>query len=171
MISVVVLDPDSHSDERAQEIVVRSLGWLVSAVVAGVVRDVTLAVSPAADLARIAEQAGCAIVQASDEADRLAAAVAKARCDRVLVIRVGYRPLGPLIEEIDMFDRAAGRTDAALLLAAPRTLLQRLFPGSAPVVGLLAPREHFACTRASFRTFSRSLRRANRLDSRALPLT
>ena len=170
MISAIVLGRDdaANSDE-IREIVVRSLIWLVSAAVAGVVRDVTLAMPPGAPLHDIAEQAGCEIVEAATEEDRLAAALRKSRCDRVLVIRAGFQPEGALLEEIAAWDRRGRPQRAALLLAAPRNLIERLFTSRADIVGLLATRERCAGF-ATFRALVRSFKGSPRLHTRVRPI-
>lgn len=171
MISAIVLVSDRQSTddtEHAHEIVVRSLVWLVSAVVAGVVRDVTLAIPPGFGLSEVADQSGCALVEAEDEGARLAAALDAVRGPRLLVLRAGFHIDAKIVEEIDGFVRRRPEEAAALILAAPQTAPQRLMPGRAPVVGLLAPKA--ACLAASPRGFSRlarSLRGAARLKTRA----
>lgn len=143
MISAIVLVPDAEPAEdvnHAREVVVRSLVWLVSAVVAGVVRDVTLAGPRRLGLAEVADQSGCLLMQEDGEAARLDAAVKASRASRVLILTSGFQPDGPLVEDIDSFIRRASADDAALVLATPETVLQRFFPDRAPVAGVLAPR-------------------------------
>ena len=143
MISAIVLAADLRQDDdlgHVRELVVRSLVWLVSAVVSGVVRDVTLATPPGFGLSEVADQSGCNLVQEETEADRLAAAVAAARTDRLLIVRAGYEPDGRLSEELDTFMRRRGVEEVALIRAAPDTAIQRLLPDRAPVVALLVPK-------------------------------
>ena len=172
MISAIVLASEHHSGddvEHAHEVAVRSLVWLVSAVVAGVVRDVVLAVPPGLGLSDVADQSGCELVKADDEAGRLAAAIAAARGPRLLFLRAGYQPDGRLSEEIDAFVRRTPDAAAALVLAAPETLGQRLFPVRAPAIGTLVARA--ACLETppvSFARLVRGLRRPTRLLTRAV---
>ena len=169
MISAVVLAPDMAAETdigHAREIVVRSLVWLVSAVVAAVVRDVVLAVPAALGLAEVADQAGCMLVEADTEADRLSRGLATSRETRVLVLRAGFQPETGLVEEIDSFLRRAPLDAVALVLATPETALQRLVPDRAPVVGIIAPREASATAR-SFARYARASRRGQRLRGRA----
>ncbi len=168
MISAVVLAPDMAVETdlaHAREIVVRSLVWLVSAVVSGVVRDVVLAVPEGLGLAEIADQAGCGLVEAATEAERLAGAVALSRETRVLVMRTGYQAEAGLVEDIDSFDRRAPRDAMALVLATAETALQRLVATRAPVVGIIASRDTAAAARG-FRRFARAARHGQRLRSR-----
>ena len=171
MISAIVL-ATGEPPERARELAVRSLAWLVSAVVAGVVRDVTAACPSSWPIVDVMEHAGCALVTAGAEAERLVAAVALAKCEQVLVLRLGFQPVGPLIAEIDAalprLVRGEGRSNrSALLREAPATALQRLFPDRAPVIGVLLPRERLAAA-ASFKTLARS--GGLRLRTRLVPV-
>ena len=172
LISVIVLVPDLHrSDDadRFREIVARSLVWLVSAVVAGVVRDVTLAGPAGVGLDEIADEAGCKLVEAGGEAEWIDAAVAGGRDARLLVMRAGYHPDATLVGDIDAFIRRAGPEAAALVLATPETLLERILPGRAPVVGVLVPVRRLRAGR--FRQLVRRSRNAVRLRARAARMT
>jgi hypothetical protein len=143
MISAIVLTPDTWTGDdlaRERETAVRSLVWLVSAVVSSVVRDVTLAVPQGLGLAELADQSGCALVQADTEAERLSQAARVAREPRVLVIKAGFQPDAGLAEEIDIFERRAPEGAIAFLLGQPTTFAERLFPNRSAVVGALLPR-------------------------------
>ena len=168
MISAIVL-ATGDPPERARELTVRSLAWLVSAVVAGVVRDVTAACPRDWRVEDVMEHAGCALVRADGEAERLAAAAALAKCERILVLRLGFQPEGPLVAEIDAAQPRLGPEAPALLLEAPATALQRLFPDRAPVAGLLLHREQLSA-QPSFRTLARTARRGLRLRTRMVPV-
>ncbi len=110
----------------------RSLAWLVGAAVAGVVGQVVLAASADLDLASVADAVGSRLVEADDEGGRLRAAAAVVRSDPVLVLLAGYAADATLVEEL-----ARGASVAARLLAEPTTLVQRLFPARAAMVGAL----------------------------------
>lgn len=172
MISAIVLASEHQSGddvEHAHEVVVRSLVWLVSAVVAGTVRDVVLAVPAGLGLSEVADQSGCTLAKADDEAGRLAAAIAAARGPRLLVLRAGYQPDGRLADEIDAFTRRTRDDATALVLAAPETLPQRLFPRLAPAVGVLLSRAAaLEAPPPSFGRLVRGLRRPTRLHTRAV---
>ena len=171
MISAIVLASESQSAvdvEHAHEVVVRSLVWLVSAVVAGVVRDVILAVPPGLGLSEVADQSGCALVQAEDEAGRLGIAIADARGPRLLILRAGFQLDNRVSEEIDSFVRREPADAAALILAAPETAIQRVFPGRAPVVGMLLTKPAAGSKPPeSFERLARMLRGSARLRTRA----
>ena len=171
MISAIVLVSDRESaddTEQAHEIVVRSLVWLVSAVVAGVVRDVTLANPPGFGLSDVADQSGCALVEADDETARLAAAITAARGARLLILRAGYQIDARISEEIDGFVRRQPDEATALILSEPETAAQRLMPNRAPIVGVLVSKA--ACQALAPRSFSRlarAMRRSTRFRTRA----
>jgi len=174
MISAIVLASERQSGddvEHAHEIVVRSLVWLVSAVVAGVVRDVILAVPAGFGLSEVADQSGCALVEADDEAGRLQAAFAAARGPRLLVLKAGYQLDAGIAEEIDSFVRRQPAEAAALILATPETLTQRLFPGQAPPIGVLAAKTFCLEARPrSVEQLARAAQPATRLRHRAFKI-
>ena len=172
MMSAVVLmsarrsERDS-SDRDPLEIAARSLAWLVPAVVAGAVRDVVLAGPAGLGLPEIADQAGCELIEAEDEAGRLRGSLARARCGEVLLMRAGFEPAGPLVEEIR--SRGARAFRPALLLATPGILIERLWPGRVRPIGLLAAKAPLAMAS----TFDDAIRRckgADRLRTRAQPI-
>ena len=116
MISAIVLTlGEGEAPANAREVAVRSLTWLVTAVVSGVVRDVVMACAPSWSVADIMEQAGCDLVVAEREPNRIAAGAARAKCERVLLLRVGLQPEGPIVDELGAiagrsgFERKIGR--------------------------------------------------------------
>lgn len=141
MISAIVLVPGgpSRGGAREGELLVRSLVWLVSAVVSGIIRDVTLAGPPGLDLAEIADQSGCAAVEAEDESVRLAHAVASSKQPRLLILKSGYQPGDGMTGELDSMARVVAARESAKILAAPASFLPRVFPGLGQPVGLFAP--------------------------------
>ena len=171
MISAIVLVSDRQSTddtEHAHEIVVRSLVWLVSAVVAGVVRDVTLANPPGFGLSEVADQSGCALVEAEEEGARLAAAIAAVRGPRLLILRAGYHVDSRIGEEIDAFVRRQPETESALILSEPETAAQRLLPNRAPIIGVLLSKSTAqAIAPRSFSRLARAIRRGTRFRARA----
>lgn len=167
---VAVTGLDGVPPKRERETAVRSLAWLVSAVVAGVVRDVVVACPPTWAVEDLMDHAGCKLVQAPEEEARLAAAAALAKCERVLVIRVGFQPEGQLVGEIDGLDRGALDNGGRLLLRAPSRLIERLFPDRSPPVGLLLDRERLRTAPTTFRALSRQMRRCRRFRARMVPV-
>lgn len=142
MLSAIVLAP-SGSDPaagRAQEAAVRSLGALVGAAIADIVRDACIVGPPGAGLSSIADHAGCALVEDADPARGLAAALKGARSDRVFVLAAGYAPMSGFNDE--MSDWALGAAPSAVALRAePQNLAQRIFPSLARCVGVVASRQ------------------------------
>jgi len=142
MLSAIVLAADRSLPQSASsEAVVRTLSALVTAAIEGLVRDVTLACGgQSLELRKIADHAGCEIAEAADPAGAIAAGLASARGDVLLVLRAGYAPQAGFIEEIsDMFQRAT-RPNALRFRTVPDSFLTRLAPGFAPVQGLVAKR-------------------------------
>ena len=157
MLSAVVLASDLSAQRSASsEAVVRSLSALVTAAIEGLVRDVTLAcVGDNPDLRKIADHAGCEIAEAADPAGVIAAGLASARGDMLLILRAGYAPQAGFIEEIaDMFGRAT-RPAALRFRAVPASFLTRLAPGFSPVRGLVANRAILDAASPDFATLVR----------------
>ena len=154
MLSAIILATDRAAPQSASsEAVVRTLSALVSAAIEGIVRDVTLACAgDNTDLRKIADHAGCEIAGAADPSGAIAAGLASARGDLLLVLRAGYAPQAGFIEEIaDMFQRAT-RPNALRFRTVPDSFLTRLAPGFAPVQGLVAKRSVLDATSADFAT-------------------
>ena len=172
MISAIVLVPDldrSGDPVRAREVAVRSLAWLVAAVVAGVVRDVTLAGPAGIGLGGIADEAGCKVVETNDEVERLRWAVVGSREARLLVLRAGYQPEAALTDEIATFLRRTDADAVAVVLAAPETILDRILPGGASVVAVLVPRGKIGT--GAFGRLARRAGKATRFRARATRIT
>ncbi len=169
MISVLVLAPplNRHSDD-VLEVTARSLVWLVSAVVVGVVRDVVLAAPPGLGLAAVADQVGCGLTEMHGEARLLQAGLEKARCGEVLVLRAGYEPQGDLVREIEVRCRSSARRPS-LLLAGPQTFVERLLPNRAPVIGVVTAKSRTAGT-IGFSDLVRGCGKAERFATRVQPI-
>lgn len=160
MLSAVVLVPEEWPGRDLaleREIVVRSLVWLVSAVVAGVVRDVTLAVPSGLGLSDVADQAGCNLVAAVTETERLGLALEAARESRLILLKAGFQPEEGVIEELEAFERHRRGDVVAALLATPERFLERLFPNKSPAAGLVLSRAGLDAT--GFGTLARRQRR------------
>lgn len=141
MVSAVVLACDASQPQPADPAaVMASLGALVPAAIAGVVREASLAVTTGEEAMReIADHAGCRLVEAPAAADVLAAALAAARHPRVLVLRAGCVPEPGFAEEIAEFLRSHPE-GSAVLRQSPSSGLARIFSSLAPVTGLIGPR-------------------------------
>ena len=171
MISALVFIPEDAWRSAERETLGRSLAWLVTAVVAGVVRDVMIAGPAGMGIDRIAEQTGCVGIEGGDEPSVLHEAIERARSPRLLVLQSGFQPAESMVSELDALDRRGGPAEARRLLRTPSSRWQRLFPDRAATVGLFAPlascRALPACT---FRQLQAALRPRLVFASRAFPL-
>ena len=159
MLSAIVLSPRAGADvpqDRASEAVVRTLAALVSAAIDDLVRDACIVGRADERLGKIADHAGCGLVENDDPKQALAAALRAARADHVLVLTGGYAPGYGFIEEMSDW-RNAAKPQPVALRRESETLLQRLFPPLVPVAGVvgakaacveLAAREPAALARA-----------------------
>ena len=142
MLSAIVITGDRSTQQSASpEAVVRTLSALVSAAIEGLVRDVTLA-SPGVDqeLRKIADHAGCELAEATSPAGAIAAGIAAARGDLLLVLSAGHAPEAGFAEEIvDVFQRSS-RPRSLRFREVPQGFITRVFPALAPVRGLVAAR-------------------------------
>jgi hypothetical protein len=137
------------------ERLVRSLSSLIRANVEGLLGDVAIAGPTGHDLGLIADQAGSGLIEAATEAEWLRGAIEAARGPQLFLLRSGFAPQAGFIEEAGDLLRAAP-TPAARLRATPESFVQRLFPGAAPLAGLIAPRDRClaALTAKSAMTFA-----------------
>ncbi|WP_146030237.1 transposase [Methylocella silvestris] len=146
MLSAVVLYEVTHRSPGVDpaETLVRTLSSLVRANVEGLLRDVAIAGPASQGLEIIADHAGCGLIEAIGEPEWLREAIEAARGPHILLIRSGFAPQQGFIEEAGDFlqrpPRANG-AEVAVLRAAPERLFERMFPGAAPLAGLIAPRD------------------------------
>ncbi len=143
MLSAIVLAPRQiETDvppERAQEAVVRSLAVLVGAAVADLVRDACIVGPGGQRLDRVADQAGCSLVEDDDPLRAVQAALRGARADHVFLLRAGYAPTFGFIDEMtDWLAQVNG--SAAALRREGENAPQRLFPVLAPIAGVVGGR-------------------------------
>jgi hypothetical protein len=136
MLSTIIAAPSDLTAERTAEAMARSLAALVSAAVEGIVANVTIAGPREAGLARLADHAGCAFVEGETPLAWLDAALAATRGERLFVLRAGRAPGAGFIEEIQDLPTSA----TALMRDAPEAFLHRLWPGLAPLAGVIIDR-------------------------------
>jgi hypothetical protein len=173
MISAIVFVSDAKRRDvsRERELLVRSLIWLVSAVVAGIVRDVTLAGRSDLGLIEIADQCGCNIAEGAGEAERIAAAIATSKGSRLLILEAGFQPADGIIGELDSVGRTVAAAASVRLLATPATAWQRLFPDQARTIGLFAPADRCrALGNVSFEHLTAGLKPKALFATRASPI-
>jgi hypothetical protein len=144
VLSAIIIVSDGRVPvSPSPEAVVRTLSALVPAAIEGLVRDVVLAApSGNADLARIADHAGCQLAEAGGAADVISAGLRMARGDALLVLRAGHAPERGFFEELADLNDRLGLLGSARVRAMPERFLTRLLPGLAPSVGLVALRRN-----------------------------
>jgi hypothetical protein len=141
MLSAIVLACDAAEPRLAPpRAVVASVSALVPAVVAGLVREASLAATAGNEaLHQIADYAGCRLVEATAAADVLQAAVTAAPGPLILILQAGCVPEHGFVEELADF-MSMGADLGALLRQSPPGGLARLFPSFAPAAALIGAR-------------------------------
>ncbi len=142
MLSAIVLMPSQIvrvSARPVAEALARTLSALVPAAVEGVLRDVTIASITGLDgVARIADHAGCDLVEALQPHEALRKALSSAREANVFVILAGRAPESGFVEELAEF--LGDGHNRARMRERSDSLLTRLAPGLAPAAAILASR-------------------------------
>jgi hypothetical protein len=145
MLSTIVFCEDKPASPPGRdlgEVLARTLASLVTAKVEGLLGDVRIAGPSGKGLGAVANHAGCALIEAENEAEWLRLALQAARGPYVFLLRCGRAPEAGFIEEAgDFLTRNTNdRSRTACLRAAPESFLERIFPPLAPVAGLIASR-------------------------------
>ena len=152
LTAIVLADPQEKQRlaRRAPEEAARTLAFLVSAAVQGLVRDAVLIGEDSAALRYVADYAGCTLITDSVPASALGAALVAARSEHVFLLKAGYAAEAPLVDEIrDFLEFGRGRQGGAgLIREMPGNLLQRVFPGGSPLAGLVAARDRSRAAKA-----------------------
>jgi hypothetical protein len=138
MLTAVLLAYDAPARPLRRDAVARSLASLVEACVQGLVADAVLAGRPDSGLEKVADEAGCALVEAQRAEEGLSRALALARYDDVLVLLAGHAVERGFIDEVNDAFAYGDRSRALVLRAAPDSLVTRLAPRLATPVGLIA---------------------------------
>jgi hypothetical protein len=146
MLSAIVFcedKPQAPTGRPLAELLARTLASLVTAKVEGLLGDVRIAGPAGKDLSVLANHAGCALIEADNEADWLSIALQEARGPHVFLLRCGRAPDAGFIEEARDFlaGNSKDRPRAAYLHALPESFAERIFPSLAPVAGLIASRD------------------------------
>jgi hypothetical protein len=161
MLTAILLAYDTPAGPLRRDAIARSLASLVDACVQGLVADAVLAGAPSRGLDKIADEAGCALVEAACMEDGLQQALALARRDDILLLLAGKAVERGFIEELnDAF--AFGECDQSLVLrCAPASFVTRLFPRLAPPAGIVARKNALrAAGTADLNRLSKKLRGA-----------
>jgi hypothetical protein len=159
MLTAILLAHDGPALPLRGDAVTRSLASLVDSCVQGLVADAVLIGAPGRGLDRVADDAGCALVETADAEAGLAKALELARRDHVFLLRAGNAVERGFIDEVnDAF--TYGAADRALVLrAAPDSALTRLAPRFAEPVGVIAGKGALrAAASADLRRLTKALR-------------
>jgi hypothetical protein len=173
MLSTIVFcedKPPSASGGDLAVVLARTLASLVTAKVEGLLGDVRIAGPARKGLRVVANHAGCALIEAENEADWLGLALQAARGPDVFLLRCGRAPEAGFIEEVADFVAAncKAQSRAACLCAAPESFLERVFPSLAALAGLIASRDlMLRAPRGGFRKLARCMGPAATLKTRA----
>jgi hypothetical protein len=144
MLTAIVLgesDQNQKLAHRVPEQAARTLAFLVSAAVQGLIRDAVLIGEETPALRYVADYAGCTLVGESDPAKALAKALDLARGEHVFLLRAGYAAEPPLIDEIRDFLELgpSGQGACGLVREMADGFMQRIWPAMSPLAGLVAP--------------------------------
>ncbi|MGD9658469.1 MAG: transposase [Methylocystis sp.] len=170
MLSAVLIAFDSPEAPLRREAVARSLGSLIEPCIQGLVADAIIVAQPKRNLERLADEAGCALIEAPCAAG-VAQALKAARRDHVFLLLAGFAVERGFVEEARDFFAYGDQTRARTLRAVPDSFMTRLAPGLARPVGLIATKSALAAAdSADFRRLARKLRSAD-LTSRARRVT
>lgn len=166
MLSAILIAFDSPKAPLRREAVARSLGSLIDSCLLGLIADAIILAEPAREMEGVADEAGCALIEAP-RADGVARALKAARRDHVLLLLAGFAVERGFAEEAQDIFAYGDRSRARTLRIAPDSLMTRLAPGLARPVGLIATKSALAAANsADFRRLARKLRGAD-LTSRA----
>src|SRR5580704_2337689 len=126
MLSTIVFCEDKPADRPGRdlaEVLALTLASLVPAKVEGLLGDVRIAGPAGRGLSLVANHAGCALVEAENEADWLGLALQAARGPDVFLLRCGRAPEAGFIEEAGDFlvANSKAQSRAAVLRAAPES--------------------------------------------------
>jgi len=173
MLSTIVFCEDKQFGKARADIAVllaRTLACLVPAKVDGILCDVSIAGPAKAGLGLVAHHAGCGFIESENESARLRLALEAARGPKVFLLCCGHVPEPEFIDEVNdlLASTAAGKLQAAQLLAAPESMFERLFPSRARVAGIIASRVSLLCQPyEGFQALARSLGSPATLRTRA----
>lgn len=168
MLSTLVLLADSDGPPASLGALVRTLGALVPGTIEGLVRDVTIvAAGPDPEVGRVADHAGCALVDGPGFERAMAAALAGLRAPITLLLRAGAHVDRDFRDEVARALSEAAGGVSLLLREVPTGLAGRVLPGLAPIAGLVAPARMLRPAR-SFNDLVKQAGKARTLTARAV---
>lgn len=161
MMSAVLIAFDSPKAPLRRETVARGLASLIESCLLGVVADAIIVAEPARGLEGLADEAGCALIEAP-RAEGVAQALKAARRDHVFLLLAGFAVDRGFAEEAQDFFANGDRSRSRTLRMAPESLVTRLAPGLARPVGLIAAKSALAAAdSADFDRLARKLQGAD----------
>lgn len=137
MLTAVLLAYDAPAQPLRRDAITRSLASLVDACVQGLVGDAVLVGAPERGLDRVADEAGCALVEATRVEDGLAQALSLARQEGVLLLLAGHAVERGFVDEVNDAFAYGDRNRALVLRLAPDSFVTRFAPKFAAPVGLV----------------------------------
>ena len=149
---------------------VRTLSSLVPGTIGGLVRDVTIVAGRQdREVQRVADHAGCALIEDVSFERALQVAIAQARSPTLFLLRAGAHVDRAFLEEVAMAVGHEGdRTGPALVLReAPDGLVRRVLPDLSPAAGLIAQASAVDVSAKDFDTLVRRVSGKRTLTARA----
>lgn len=137
MLSAILLAYHWPSGSLKGETVARCFGSLIEGCVNGVIADAVLVGPPDHFLAKIADEAGCTLVENLDPVAGFREALEQTRYERLLILSTEFGLERGLIEELGDLLSFGDLADSYILHAQPDTLFTRLFPNLAETAGLI----------------------------------
>ncbi|NBS34391.1 MAG: transposase [Methylocystaceae bacterium] len=137
MLSAILLAYRWPSGSLKGETVARCFGSLIEGCVNGVIADAVLVGPPDHFLAKIADEAGCALVENLDPEAGFKEAVERTRYERLLILSAEFGLERGLIEELRDLLSFGDPADSYILHAEPDTLFTRLFPSLSKTAGII----------------------------------
>jgi hypothetical protein len=162
MLTAILLAYDAPAQPLRRDAVARSLASLVDACVQGLVADAVLAGAPGRGLDKVADEAGCALVEEARAEEGLARALSLARYEDVLLLIAGHAVERGFVDEVNDALSYGDRESALILRAAPDSVLTRLAPRFAAPVGVIARKSALrAASSADLKRLAKRLRGAD----------
>jgi hypothetical protein len=147
------------------------LAALVPATVEGLVRDViVLAASDDPGIRRVAEHAGCGLVERDRFEEAMSEGLRRAKSSMIFVVRAGAAFERGFLDEIASLlgpQQGAASPEALLFRQMPGGILARILPDLAPVAGMIATRHALMPPSKDFASLTRRVGRSRTVASRA----
>jgi hypothetical protein len=140
MLSAIIIATDTPERPLRSDAVTRCLASLIDACIQGVIADATLVGAPGRLLNKIADDAGCGVVETEALDAGVGRALEMARHDHAFLLSAEFAVAPGFADEIaDIFIYGEPASPRALRVS-PTTLATRLVPSRATAAGIVAPR-------------------------------